>query len=358
LAVIDTQKRGGYFWHAVEGALDELSGYLGQRALLTVDLDRQRMISRNHTATHLLHAALRKVLGDHVTQAGSLVADDHLRFDFTHGKGMTEAEIEEVERLVNVWILNGDSVEILDNVPIAEARRMGAMALFGEKYGDYVRVVRIGEVSTELCGGIHVRRASDIGLFKIRHEMSIASGVRRIEAVTGMKSYELVRSLERTAAKSAELLKTNPAELVEAIERTLSHSRELQKKLDKLMASGQAAAESRKVEIGNVELHWAVMETDDAKGLTAWAERLTSEDPKRIAVAICKGAGKLVIVAKAGAEAVGAGANAGVLVKTLAALGGGSGGGRPDFGNAGTKSVSKLGEITAAIETEVRKLLQ
>ncbi|MFN7172051.1 MAG: alanine--tRNA ligase [Fimbriimonadaceae bacterium] len=358
LAVTDTQKKDGFFWHTVEAEFDQLSGYLGLQASLTVDLDRQRMVSRNHTATHLLHAALRKILGDHVTQAGSLVAEDHLRFDFTHGKGMSASEIEEVERLVNEWSLNGESVEILDNVPIAEARKMGAMALFGEKYGDYVRVVRIGEVSTELCGGIHVGRASDIGLFKIRHEMSIASGVRRIEAVTGMNSYELVRGLEGTTAKSAELLKTNPSELVEAVERALAHSKALQKKLDKLMASGSAAAESHKVEIGGVELQWAVMDTDDAKGLTAWAERLASEDPKRIAVAVGQGQGKLVIVAKAGTEAVSAGVKAGDLVKALAAIGGGSGGGRPDFGNAGAKDVSKLDEIAAAIEPEVRKFLQ
>ncbi|HRJ27457.1 MAG TPA: alanine--tRNA ligase [Fimbriimonadaceae bacterium] len=310
-----------------------------------IDGPRRARIQRHHTATHLLHAALRHVVGKHVTQAGSLVAPDHLRFDFTHGKALTPEELQTVEDLVNEQALRGLAVETYANVPIEEAKAAGAMALFGEKYGDFVRMVRIGDFSLELCGGCHTRHSSDVGLVKIIHEGSVASGVRRIEAVAGENSLEWAQGQMAKLRQAANLLKSNPDDLVAALERTLEQLKDERKKVQKLqsqIASGNAAAQEP-IAVGPLELLVIEMAGEDAKEATLVAERSVEAHPKRVAVVGIRLPDKASIVVKCGAEAVAAQAHAGNLVRELARIAGGGGGGQPGFATAGTKDPQLLG---------------
>ncbi len=365
LDVVDVVKQDGVIVHLVRPkALDlDLRGVIGEagaRALnerlfdrevaAEVDAQRRARIVRNHTATHLLHAALRRVLGGHVTQQGSLVAPDHLRFDFSHGKAMAPAELAEVERMVNEKSLAGLPVEIYGGMPLAEAKNRGAMALFGEKYGDTVRMVEVPEFSLELCGGCHVRNTAEIGLFKVLHESSAASGVRRIEAVTGEGAYEWAAKQERLVHDAAVLLKSNPMDLVRAIERNLEALREERKKAERLAQQKSDSAPAACVRIGDVELIAELKPDLDPKLAALQTDSYLDGKPLRVGVLIATHDGKVTIVAKAGPEAVARGVHAGNLVRDLAKIVGGGGGGRPDFATAGGKDPSAASEARDAAE--------
>ena len=317
----------------------------------TIDLERRKAIMRHHTVTHLLHAALREVLGKHVTQAGSLVEPGHLRFDFTHGKAMTPDEIKQVEEIVNRNTLAGHGVNILIDVPIDVAKARGAMALFGEKYGNSVRVVEIRDfneapVSIELCGGCHVPNTGQIGLFKIKHEASAASGIRRIEAVSGEAAIAYVNDQIATLRQASTLLKSNPHDLVAAVERTLDHLKEEKKKREKLAQSTGGSGDVQSQMFGEIELVIQQVTDLDPKEAQMVADRLTENHLKRISLVVAKGEGKVTFICKIGRDAVSAGAHAGNIVKHLASQTGGGGGGRPDFATAGGR---QLDQVPAAI---------
>ena len=349
LPVENTTKSAGTFWHEVIG--QNVEGLLGKPVEAIVDARRRARIKRNHTATHLLQAALRKVLGTHVEQKGSYVGPDNLRFDFTHGKGMTHDELAEVEQIVNDEILANIDVTTYVDLPIDEARAKGAMALFGEKYGDKVRMVEVGDFSKELCGGIHVRTTGEIGLFKIVSESSASAGVRRIEAITGEGAYEHVREETAAIKEAASLLKTSPSELVSAVERTIEQLKDERKKREK--------AEMAAMTGGSV-----TSDTKDVKGVTLWVKNFGDADQKIAAQAIDSEANgkpgqvtlgavvtdKITFICKVGEDAVAKGAHAGNLLRELAKIAGGGGGGRADFATAGGKDPSKIEEALAAAE--------
>lgn len=349
LIVENTTKASGTFWHDVVGA--NVESMLGKPVEAIVNAKRRARIKRNHTATHLLQAALRQVLGTSVTQAGSYVGPDNLRFDFTYGKGMTASEIAEVERIVNEQALKNTAVTTYVDLPIDEARAKGAMALFGEKYGDKVRMVEIGEFSKELCGGIHVTSTGEIGLFKIVSESSAASGVRRIEAITGEAAYEWVREQNEAVREAANLLKSSPKELVQAVERSVEQLKEEKKKREKAEMAAMSGGS-------------AINETKDVKGVTLWVKNFGDADQKVASQAIDNEANgkpnqvtlgvlvsdKITFIAKVGSDAVAKGAHAGNLLRELAKIAGGGGGGRADFATAGGKDPSKVDEAIAATE--------
>lgn len=362
--VTDVIKQDGVFIHEVEPIkmpFDDPMKLTGLVVEAEVDRNRRARITRNHTATHLLHAALRQVLGKHVTQAGSYVGPDRLRFDFTHGAAMTESQRLEVERIVNEKALENLPVVIYQDLPIAEAKAMGAMALFGEKYGNTVRMVQVGpelpsekSFSRELCGGIHVRTTGEIGLFKIVHEASAASGVRRIEAITGEGAYEWVLEQASLLHEAADKLKSTPKDLLQAIDKHLDAQRDLKQKLEKARSQGAVQAQSTTVDIGGVELAISDLGEGEAQEASQSADRLVEGKPLRVAVVAVAVEGKAMFVAKAGPDAVKKGAHAGNLVKELARITGGGGGGRPDFATAGGKDATKIAEALAAVEGVLR----
>ncbi len=347
--VKDTTKEGGTFWHNL-GEVD--ADLLGQTVTAQVDANRRRKIQRNHTATHLLQAALRETLGSHVTQAGSLVDPDRLRFDFAHGKALTPQEIETVERRVVERILANEDVVTHPDLPIAEAKARGAMALFGEKYGDRVRMVEVGEFSRELCGGIHVRTAGEIGGFRIVSESSAAGGVRRIEAVTGETAYELARQDTQRIRDAANLLKASPAELVAAVERTIAQVREEKGKREKAeraaLSGGGGGAET--VDVNGVALWRRDFGDVDPKTAASAVDDAAAQAPNQVTLAAVVSGGKIQFIAKAGADAVAKGAHAGNLLKEVARIAGGGGGGQAQFATAGGKDPAKVTEALAAAE--------
>lgn len=366
LEVLDLIKQDGVYVHLAEPDFDAtgltqeaLNQKLFRQAVTArVDAPRRRKITRNHTATHLLHAALRQVLGKHVTQAGSLVAPDHLRFDFTHSKGMTPVELAEVERLVNERVLEARPVQVHSEVPIAEAKKRGAMALFGEKYGDTVRMIEVQGFSLELCGGCHVRNTAEIGLFKVLHESSAASGVRRIEAVTGEGAYEWVRQMESTLCEASSKLKAQAAELPSAIERLQEQLRDERKRLERLRSQASSASTENVVGVEGIELAVESLTDADMQETTLVADRLAEGNPRRVAVVAGTSNGKVMLVAKVGEEARSRGAHAGNLVRDLAKIVGGGGGGRPDFATAGGKDPSRVNEALSIAEAVLRKQVQ
>lgn len=368
LEVLDVVKQNGVYVHLckpsanVASQLSEASQERLNQLLLTevvladVNASNRRRIIRNHTATHLLHAALRQVLGKHVTQAGSLVSEEHLRFDFTHGKAMTEAELVEVERMVNEQALAGSPVIIHNDLPIAEAKAMGAMALFGEKYGDRVRMVEIPGFSLELCGGIHVFNTGQVGLFKILHESSAASGVRRIEAVSGEGAYEWANAQYNLVHEAAGMLKSSPKDLLTSLHKNLEGLKEERKKREAAefaMAKGSpgASGEQEVQTVGSIKLWRKTYSNLDQKIVASAVDDSVASDPSLLAIAALISDGKVTFIAKAGSQAVANGAHCGNLVKQLAQLTGGGGGGRPDFATAGGRDTSKVAEAMDAIPT-------
>lgn len=364
--VVDTWKELGLIWHDCKlvkfgtapapfiGLTPEKiaqyldTGMLSKPVRAEVDVQRRKNITRNHTGTHLLHAALRNVLGKHVTQAGSLVAPDRLRFDFTHGEAMKSSEIDLVERAVNERIAEAIPVVAFEDVPIDEARKRGAMMLFGEKYGDRVRMIEIGDYSLELCGGIHVQNSAEIGMFKIVGESSSASGVRRIEAVTGLGAYEWAKGEERILEESAKKLKSSPSELPRALDRLQEQLRELKRERDRLLSGSadQRSAETKSV--GPFLLKTQIVSIGGQDAAKLAADRLVENDDNAVAVVALKDDGKVMFFCKVGKAALKNGAHAGNIVREVAKVAGGGGGGSPQFAQAGAKDASKIEDALKA----------
>lgn len=359
LQVRNVQKApNGYHVHNVEVISGEVEVFDTVEA--SIDAEKRTDITKNHTGTHLLHKALREVLGEHVAQAGSLVEADRLRFDFSHLAGMTPEEIAEVERRVNEQIWANSPVEI-NEMPIDEAKKLGAMALFGEKYGDVVRVVKAGDYSTELCGGCHVSRTGEIGIFKILSESSIGAGVRRIEAVTGRGAYEFMQQQTQLLEEIAGKLKSNVNDIPMRIEVLQTNAKELSKEIESLqgkLASYEVKALLDKVqEAAGVPYIAAELSGLDMKALQNVAEDLRNRLQSGVVVIGATNEDKVNFVAAVTKDLIGKGLQAGRIVKEVAAIAGGGGGGRPELAQAGGRDASKLsaaiGQVPEILENQM-----
>jgi alanyl-tRNA synthetase len=356
--VADTQKRGAAHSHI--GRLAEGSIKVGDTLHAEVDGARRRSTALNHSATHLLHAALRKVLGTHVQQKGSLVAPDRLRFDFSHFEAITPAELREIERLVNAQIrLNTEAqTQVMDYEGAVAA---GAMALFGEKYEKDVRVLRIGEFSMELCGGTHVGRSGDIGFFKITSESGVAAGVRRIEAITGEAAVEYVEQSDALLKDVAGLLRGSREDLRDKVRDALERVRQMEKEVRALkdrLASGQGVdLASGAVDVGGVKVVATKVDGADAGALRNAVDQLKDKLKSAVVVlASVENPSKVVLVAGVTADQTGR-LKAGELVGAIAAQIGGRGGGRPDFAQAGGSNPAALDAALASVHEMVRAKL-
>lgn len=324
-----------------------------------VDEENRKAIMRAHSATHLLQASLRQVLGDHVQQAGSLVTPDLLRFDFTHYTAITPEELHKIEYLVNAQILNDLPISVRE-MPIDEARKEGAMALFGEKYGNVVRVVSMGDYSKEFCGGTHLSNTAKIGSFHLVSEASIASGVRRVEAVTGKKVLEVLTEAEQRSHEAAEELKTTPAELsnkARSVMNELKDSIRLIEKLQGKLISGEVDRFLREgTEIGGLKLVLQNVGAVQTDWLRSAGDQLRDKAENVVAVLSAENGEKITFLAVCGKKAVAAGVKAGELVKLVTGITGGSGGGKPDSAMGGGKDASKLSEAMAAVELKLKDI--
>jgi alanyl-tRNA synthetase len=332
----------------------------GERVVARVDPAHRRPTACNHTATHLLHAALRSRLGAHVRQAGSYVGPDKLRFDFTHGQPLTPEELRDVEEQVNAWILANHPVRAITTT-LDEAKALGATALFGEKYGDVVRMVEVGDGtwSRELCGGTHVRSTAEIGLFKVTTETSSAANVRRIEAVTGPVGVQLLRDHDRVLGEAAAALRTTPESVASAVADREAKRRELEKQL-KSGASAQVSVSADGAEdIGGARVLVTQADFDDPKAMPDAADRLRGQlgDPSVVVLGSAAG-GRVSLLVAASPGAVKRGVKAGTVVKAAAAVVGGGGGGRDSLAQAGGRDASKLGEALDVARSEIARALE
>ena len=338
--------------HIVEG--EDIA--VGEKAVLSVDREKRSATKRNHTAAHLLQAALRKVLGTHVEQAGQLVDENIVRFDFVHFSAMTSEEIEKVERMVNDEILAAVCVDVSE-MPIAEAKKLGAMALFSEKYGDVVRVVKIGDFSTELCGGTHAENTGNLGLFKIVSESSVAAGVRRIEGVTGFNSLKLFNENIKLISDTASALKVaNTKDVLQRASGVMQELKEKDREIEKLSgiianAKTQSMLENAKT-VGELKVVTAILEDATVPELRKMCDLVKSKGDNYVGViaAVQKDKGTGNICTCCAKHAVELGAHAGNIARETAKLAGGSGGGKPDSAMAGVKDISALkGALDAAV---------
>ncbi len=362
MTVVDTKKAAsGQFVCYCNVTSGEF--FTGDTVKASVDEERRNAIKRNHTSVHLLQAALREVLGDHVHQAGSYVDEKIGRFDFSHFSAMTPEEIAKVEKIVNDEILKGIDV-ITEELPIEEARKKGAMALFGEKYGDVVRVVSTADgFSTEFCGGTHLDNTSKAGLFKIISESSVASGVRRIESVTGYGVLEALESAKQTIAGAAEVLKVpNPNALIQRCEAVTSELSEAKKEIDKLQrqisASAMGDLTANAAEINGIKVFSAVLDGTVGDGLRKAGDDIKSKYDSFVAVLAGHSDGKGNFLCICSKEAVEKGANAGQIVKQIAAIAGGKGGGKPDSAMAGIADITKIDEALASLSDIVSQMIK
>ena len=351
LTVLDTKKTNGIYLHQCQ--VENGSVKLGDTVELSVDASRRDAIKRNHSAAHLLQAALRQVLGTHVEQAGSYVDEHRVRFDFTHLAAMTAEEIAEVEAIVNRNILLAEKAETIVTTP-DEAKKMGAMALFGEKYGSEVRVVKIGSSSTELCGGTHVSNTGNIGLFKVIAESSVAAGVRRIEGTTGLGVLTLLGERDALIRDTARELKSpNVNGIAKKAEALQTEIKELRRELDSAnsqIANAKAEALFSGIKtVGKFRLLAAKVEMrpDQARGL---CDTVKDKYSDAVAVFAAVADGKLNFAVAAGPDAVKAGAHAGNILREVAAICGGKGGGRPDSAMGGGRDIDKITEALAKAE--------
>ncbi len=349
---------GGKIAHM--GEVTEGLVQVGEMACASIDVELRMASSRNHSATHLLHKALRTVLGTHVEQAGSYVSADRLRFDFTHFAAMTADEIKEVERLVNDAIFASYDVHT-DEMSIDEARNRGAMALFGEKYGEVVRVVDMGGYSIELCGGAHLKNTAQVGSFKILSENGVAAGVRRIEAVTGKEALKHYQAQEDEIKEICRLVKSTPDKLLSRLEQLLAEQKETAKELEKLKAkmAGGAADEmlSGKVEIGGVAVLAAEVKDMDGNALRTLGDQLKQKLGSGVVVLASGKDGKVNLMAMATDDVVKKGVHAGNIIKAAAAVCGGGGGGRPNMAQAGGKDASKIADALEKAKAVVAEQL-
>ncbi|MBA0446958.1 alanine--tRNA ligase [Stenotrophomonas maltophilia] len=350
LAVDDTQKFAGQF-HGHVGTLSEGGLKVGDVLSGQVDGERRGATILNHSATHLLHAALREVLGTHVQQKGSLVAPDRLRFDFSHFQPISAEELAVIERKVNQQVRANNAAEV-HNMGMQEALDFGAMALFGEKYGEHVRVLKMGDYSTELCGGTHVNRTGDIGLFKITSEGGVSAGVRRIEAVTGQGALDYVDAEEARLAEAAELLGGSATDVVEKIRALGQRQKQLERELEavkaKVAAGATADLSSQAVEVAGVKVLAARLEGFDAKALRDAVDRLKQQLGNAVIVLAGAQDGKAALVAGVNGSAMGK-VKAGELLSHIASQIGGKGGGRPDLAQGGGEDGPALATALAAV---------
>ena len=322
-----------------------------------VNASRRHNIARNHTATHLVHAALRAILGTHVRQAGSVVAPDRLRFDFTHHGPVDDPTLTRIEEAVNEHIWENLPV-VTREMSYKDAIAAGAMAFFTEKYGDIVRVVDVSGVSLELCGGTHVEKTGEIALFRFTHETGSQAGVRRIEAITGPAAYRLARDLERRLEQASTLLKTHPEHLARRIETLLEENRKLEKRVEELLRTGSGGGKEVAVErIGDVELHIDESDLDDRNQIALTMDTFRDQKRRAIRVLYTKGARPGIHVAVT-EDLVAQGVKAGEIVNELAASTGGKGGGRPHFASAGVGDATLLGATRAQTPAIVRRFLK
>ena len=336
---------------------------VGEKVTLSVDEEKRKATKRNHTAAHLLQAALRKTLGSHVEQAGQLVDENFVRFDFVHFSAMTEEEIEKVENAVNEEILSAVPVEVSE-MPIDEAKKLGAMALFSEKYGDVVRVVKIGDFSIELCGGTHAENTGNLGLFKIVSESSVAAGVRRIEGVTGFNSLRLYNENLKLLSDTASALKVaNAKDVLQRASGVMSELKEKDREIEKLSgiianAKTNAVLENAK-DVGKLKVVTALLEDATVPELRKMCDLVRSKGENYVGVIAAvqkeKGTGNICVCC--GKEAVKLGAHAGNIARETAKLAGGSGGGKPDSAMAGAKDVSALKGALDAVVSIVEGML-
>ena len=350
--VTNTTKTGdGYYLHEVECSADVTAG---DTVTMSVDKSNRMDISRNHSATHLLHKALKEVLGTHVAQAGSLVTSDRLRFDFSHFEAMTKEQLTEVERLVNEAVLSSLDINTQE-LPIEEAKKLGAAAQFGEKYGDVVRVVSMGDYSIEFCGGTHLTNTAQCGLFKILSESGVAAGVRRIEAVTGRGVLKYIADNDALIAGTAAALKTNLLnEIDKKAEAVMTELKDAQKDIEAIKAK-MAAAKAQDImasvkHIGDIDLLCAQLDGTTADGLKTIADKFKENTECGAVVLASNTDGKITFVAMATKAAVAKGVHAGNIIKDITAIAGGRGGGKPDMAQGGGSDAGKIDDALARVD--------
>ena len=351
--VTDVQKnKGGKYMHS--GKLTEGMLKLGDTVAAQIDPVRRQAIMRAHSATHLLDAALRTVLGDHVHQAGSLVEEDKLRFDFTHFSALTADELAQVNAIVNDAVLSGYDI-VTEEMPIEQAKKRGAIALFGEKYGDTVRVVDMGKgYSVEFCGGTHLDNTAKVGVFHISSEFSVASGVRRIEATTGRKSLEVMNRNQEVIFQAAAILKAKPSELREKAEQTIMELKNLHQMVEKFKAR-ESAGETERIlfgarQVGTLKVMTATVNEADANKLRQMGDMLRDKAPNLVAVLASVNGEKITFLAVCGKDAIEKGIKAGDIIKKVTAICGGKGGGKPDSAMGGGTNVLKLDDALACVD--------
>ena len=351
--VTDVQKnKGGKYMHT--GKLTQGVLKVGDTVSAAIDVKRRKAVMRAHSATHLLDKALRTVLGDHVHQAGSLVEEDRLRFDFTHFSALTAEELGKVSAMVNEAVLEGYDIHT-DVLPIEEAKKRGAIALFGEKYGDTVRVVDLGNgYSVEFCGGTHLDNTAKVGVFHISSEFSVASGVRRIEATTGKASLDVMNRNQEMLFQAAAALKAKPGELREKAEQTMAEVKSLHQLVEKFKAKESAGEADRFLfgarQVGELKVLTATIADADANKLRQMGDMLRDKAPNVVGVLATVNGEKITFLAVCGKEAVGKGIKAGEIIKNVTAICGGKGGGKPDSAMGGGTDVLKLDDALASID--------
>jgi alanyl-tRNA synthetase len=353
-------KQGEHVIHLGEVKKGDIRKQIDKKVFAEIDLERRKSTMRNHTATHLLHKALSETLGEHVHQAGSLVSSDGFRFDFTHFKALTEEDIEKIEYKVNQKIWENLEVKTF-NTSLEEAKKLGAMALFGEKYEDTVRVVQIDDYSRELCGGTHVKATGEIGLFRIISESSIAAGMRRIEAVTGKGAYELIKKEGKTLEKLSTILKANKEDLGKKVTELLESSKEMEKKV-KAAEAGSARDKIKELyqnafDLKGIKIISYKDETGNREYLLNLADALRENLKSSVGVFATVSEDKISFVVAVTDELVKKGIKAGEIVKEVAKLTGGSGGGKPHLAQAGGKDITKLDFALSSIPEIVKKMI-
>ena len=353
------KNKGGKYMHY--GKLLKGSIVLGDKLTVSIDTERRKAISRAHSATHLLQSALRLVLGDHVHQAGSLVEPDHLRFDFTHFSALTAEEIGQVNTVMADMILEGADIET-KIMPFDEAKKLGATALFGEKYGDTVRVVEMGDFSMEFCGGTHLDNTAKVGMFVITSEGSVASGVRRIEAITGREVIAKYIAMSGMINKVADRLKARPLEIMNKVESNLSEIHELRQNIDKLkdqLMSGQAERMLYGAkDIKGLKVITITNGPVNAADIRKMGDQLRDRYPNIVAVLAATAENKATMLAVCGKNAVARGVKAGDLIKSITKICEGTGGGKPDSAMGGCKNLLKLDDAMAAVDDFVNEHAQ
>ena len=357
--VADVQKnKGGKFMHY--GRLAQGVLHVGDTVHAAIDMERRKAIQRAHSTTHLLDAALKKVLGDHVHQAGSLVEPDRLRFDFTHFEAISPEELRQVEELVNDAILEGYPV-VTEVLPIEEAKKKGAVAMFGEKYGETVRVVEMSDFSVEFCGGTHVDNTAKAGPFRIKSESSVASGVRRIESTCGKLSLKAMESSQGVLSRAAQFLKTAPSGLLERMEQQANEMKQLRQALEKFKAEASLGEARQFLASAKTVKDLHVLATTrngvDTAELRTMGDFLRDKDPKAVAVIASINGEKITFLAVCGKEAVARGIKAGDLVRHVSAICGGKGGGKPDSAMGGGSDPLKVDDALASVDDFVSEKL-